>query len=143
MKALKKYDPQQHTPLSWSNPVPLTEPGNCEKVAAYSSRDTENRLLWDILGQAGALLRSESPNKPLAGYRIQQVCLRGYSQSGGMTRAYINFIHPMTKLGDGEPVYNGYLVGDSSGVTPINQCATADAGWRGELAPGNTRMLTS
>jgi hypothetical protein len=125
VRAMKKFDPVRYAPLTWANPLPLSDPRNCEKVAADSARDTENGLLWDIFSQTGALLKSESPKKPLAGYRIQQVYLTGYSQSAGMLRTYINFIHPMARLGNGKPVYDGYLVGASGGMAPINQCATA------------------
>ena len=124
VRTLKKFDAQRYAPLSWANPIPLTDPRNCEKVSADSARDTENGLLWDILSQVGALLRSDSAKKPLAGYRVQRVYLTGYSQSGGMTRTYVNFIHPTAKLTGGKPVYDGYLIGASGGMTAINQCAT-------------------
>ena len=123
VRALQKFDPQRYASLSWSNPLPLTDPRNCANVAADSARDTENGLLWDIVTQVGALLKSDSPRKPLAGYGIQHVYLAGYSQTGGMLRTYVNFIQPAARLASGKPVYDGYLIGASGGMTPINQCS--------------------
>jgi hypothetical protein len=134
VRALKKFDPQRYAPLSWANPLPLNDSRNCERVATDSARDTENGLVWDILSQVGALLRSDSPKKPLAGYPVQRVYLVGYSQSGSMLRTYINLIQPMAKLASGKPVYDGYLVGASGGQTPINQCAAP-------IAAGDPRYL--
>jgi len=123
VRALKIFDPQRYAPLSWAYPLALSDPRNCEKVPHDSARETENGLLWDILSQVGALLKSNTPQKPLAGFRVQRIYLAGYSQSGAMLITYVNFIHPAAKLAGGKPVYDGYLIGGSPFPFPINQCA--------------------
>jgi hypothetical protein len=53
----------------------------------------------------------------------------GESQSGGYITRYYNWIHDRARLGNGEHVYDGYLIEDS-GTAPsssaiLNQCAAA------------------
>ena len=123
VKALKKFDPVRYAPLTWANPLPLSDPRNCESVAADSSRETENGLVWDVFSQTGALLKSAVPNRPLAGLPVKYVFGVGYSQTGSFMRTYINTVHPLANLENGKPVFDGYLVGAAGGPGPINQCA--------------------
>jgi hypothetical protein len=132
VKALKHFDPQRYAPLSWANPLPpaLTCP---DPYSPFQPTDTtpatENGLVWDIMSQVGALLKKSSllpPNHPLHGFSVKRVFATGYSQTGGFLVTYINFIRPLATahLDNGEPVYDGYLIGDGDARhTPLNQCA--------------------
>jgi hypothetical protein len=63
--ALKDFNPRRYADLSFSNPLPLDDPGNCSKVGRDSERTTENGLVWDIFTQVGAWMRSREPSNPL------------------------------------------------------------------------------
>jgi hypothetical protein len=131
--ALKNFDPQRYERLSFANPLPSSDPRNCQTVAADSSRTTENGLAWDIYSQVGALLRSGGPANPLSYQRrrspVRNVYGFGYSQIGGYLYDYVNAIHPLAVRGNGRPIYDGYIVavagGAFVGAVPINQCAAA------------------
>jgi hypothetical protein len=144
IKALKTYDPQRYAPLSWANPLPLTDARNCEKVANDSARDTENGLAWDIFSQVGALLKSRSPSNPLRGLTVERQYLTGYSQSSNYLLTYINAVHPQARLARGAPVWDGYLLAGGpvgNGGSPINQCAASALG--GMSATVNLRLRAS
>jgi len=133
VKTLKAFDPERYAPLSWANPLPVEE--TCVLpffMRIDSSPETENGLVWDIVSQVGALLRSDSPANPLAGFAIDQLYATGYSQTGMYLVTYVNAIHPQT-FGNGDPIYDGYLIAANFGVAyPINQCA-------GYILPGDPR----
>lgn len=142
VKALKHFDPQRYAPLSWRNPLPLwqtcTDPYSPGYSPGDSMRATENGLVWDIMSQVGALLKSPPfRNHPLQGFQVERVFATGYSQTGGFLVTYINFIRPLATahLDDGTPVYDGYLIGDGEGGSaPLNQCAET-------FAPGDPRII--
>ena len=133
VQALKNFDPRRYASLSFANPLPLDDPGNCATVAADSSRTTENGLAWDIYSQVGALLRSTDPANPVAygrrGALVKHVYGFGYSQTGGYLYDYLNAIHPLDVARFGRPTYDAYLVavagGAFVGAVPINQCQPA------------------
>ena len=58
----------------------------------------------------------------------------GYSQTGGFVATYANAIHPLDVKANGKPMFDGYLIGASAGVTAINQCA-------GPIPQGDPRGL--
>jgi hypothetical protein len=114
---LQKFDPVRYGALSFSfrQAEGCTEPG-----------DTENGLAWDAIAQAGALLRSSSKENPLLDLNPQRVIAAGYSQSGGYVTTFANALHGRLRLGNGAPIFDGYLNAAGSMIaTPINQCATA------------------
>ena len=119
LAAMQTFDPKRYAGLSMANPDPS---GTCPQ----GSTTTETGLAWDMISQLGALLKSHSPDNPLANEHVQDVYLSGYSQSGGYMITYINDIVPHFSLAGGKPIYNGYLIGSGYGFTelaPINQCA--------------------
>jgi hypothetical protein len=131
VESLKKFDAQRYASLSFKNPLPASEtcaqsqlppaPGG---LPAESTPETENGLIWDILSQAGALLRSRSHRNPLSALNVSRVYLTGDSQSGGFVLNYVNAIHPYARLENGGPVFDGYLTASAGGAgLPINQCA--------------------
>jgi hypothetical protein len=99
MRALKKFDPARYEPLSFEK----------ERVQA-----------WDIFTQVGALLKSKDPSNPLRGFKVKYVYGHGYSQTGAMMITYINFFHPLAKLGNGKSIYDGYLAAAAGGPSYIN-----------------------
>jgi hypothetical protein len=119
--ALKSFDPERYGALSWANPLPLSDPGNCTTVAADSSRTTENGLIWDINSQVGKWLKSDAKSNPLRG-EVERLYGFGYSQTGSFLTTYANAIHPLDVRRNGGPIYDGYLVQVSGGATAINQC---------------------
>jgi hypothetical protein len=140
--ALKTFDPVRYGSLSFANPLPLTDPRNCTDIQtvvdppALRSRSTEDGLIWDINSQVGAWLRSGAASNPLADGRphrrrslVERAYGFGYSQTGGYLVDYINAIHPRVVAADGEPIYDGYIVGVAGGAfvgaVPINQCEPA------------------
>ncbi len=139
-RALETFDPARYGPLDWANPLPLDDPRNCTAIqtlvdpVALRSRESEDGLVWDIISQVGAWVKSDAPTNPLArgtGARrvaqIDRAYAFGYSQTGSFLITYINAIHPRVVAADGAPIYDGYLVavagGAFIGAAPLNQCA--------------------
>ena len=129
VKALRLFNPERYASLSMDNPQPPDkrcepEPGSLDDTTP----ETENGLVWDMVSQVGALLKSDSESNPVRDYNVEYLIATGYSQTAGYLVTYINLIHPLdtAKLADGSPIYDGYLLGDGDGfMFPINQCADA------------------
>ncbi|MBV9507503.1 MAG: hypothetical protein JO323_21115 [Acidobacteriia bacterium] len=113
---LKKYDHIRYRAVSFKNPAP----GGCPTA----NPDSEDGLKWDMLSQLGAALKSDSPDRPLAGFKVQYLYM---TTQGADVVTYISAIHPHAKLAGGKPVYDGYLVKTIAGPGRINQCATPPA----------------
>jgi hypothetical protein len=139
VQALKAFDAERYGSLSWANPLGLDDPRNCTDIqtlvdpVSLRSRATEDGLVWDVLSQVGAWLKSDAPTNPLAygrGARRASAVDRaygfGYSQTGSMMITYINAIQPRVLAADGAPIYDGYLIavagGAFIGAAPLNQC---------------------
>jgi hypothetical protein len=124
---LKQFDPIRYAPLSWKNPLPVSDARNCATVAQDSTRETENGLVWDIHRQVAVWLRSDAASNPFRfgskNSRVEKLYAWGYSQTGGYLYTYINAIHPLDVRELGKPLFDAYLVAVASGPTPINQCA--------------------
>jgi hypothetical protein len=127
---LKTYDPVRYADLSFA----YTQSSECTPTptraglpGANDNRnnppDAENGLAWDITAQVGALLRSSSKENPLLDISPKHLIAAGYSQTGGYLVTFANALHRVLRLGNGEPVFDGYLNAAGSNATPINQCA--------------------
>jgi hypothetical protein len=134
--ALKTFDPQRYGALSFANPLPLSDPRNCDTVASDSQRTTENGLIWDIYSQVGTWLKSRATTNPLAYGRgarraneVEHAYGFGYSQTGGYLVNYVNAVNPLVVKDEGKGIYDGYIVGvaggNFAGAYPINQCVPA------------------
>ena len=129
LPGMKKFDRGRYGELSWANPVPVEEqacgllPGD-EGYTPNLSRLYENGLVWDIVTQAGRLLKSRSADNPL-GRPATTVILSGESQSSNYLLTYYRYFTPAAYLDDGGPVYDGYFAETQVGIAgaPINQCA--------------------
>jgi hypothetical protein len=127
IKALKNFNPERYASMSMNNPQPPDQ--RCEPKPSTlndTTPETENGLVWDIVSQVGALLKSEIESNPIRDYNVEYLIATGYSQTGGYLTTYINLIHPLdtAKLPDGRPIYDGYMIGDGDAfMASINQCA--------------------
>jgi hypothetical protein len=135
LKALKVFNPGRYASLSMDNPQP---PGQrCRPKPSRgndTTDDTENGLVWDIVTQVGALLKSDAKTNPIRDYNVKYIIATGYSQTGGYLTTYINLIQPLetARLSDGSPVYDGYMIGDGDAfMAPLNQCVDS-------IPPGET-----
>ncbi|MBC8511896.1 MAG: hypothetical protein H8D32_02820 [Dehalococcoidia bacterium] len=99
MRALKKFDPVRYEPLSF---------------------ERQRAQAWDIFTQVGALLKSKDKSNPLRKFKVEYLYGHGYSQTGSYLITYINFFHPLAKLGDGKYIYDGYLPAAAGGPIYIN-----------------------
>ena len=123
--ALQNFDPVRYGSLSMANPLPPDQQtcGRLPGEPGYSpntSKLYENGLIWDIISQVGAALKSsESP----IGAPAMRAYGEGWSQTGGYSVRYFNTFGPMALMGDGSRVYDGWLIGGATGATAINQCA--------------------
>lgn len=129
--ALKNFDPVRYAPLSMANPLPPEEQtcGLLPGQPGYSnntSRLYENGLIWDMMSQLGALLKSSAPENPL-GAPASTVYGEGWSQTGGYAYRYLSTFGPSATLADGSRIFDGWLVGGPTGPTAINQCVSAPA----------------
>ncbi len=123
--ALQTFDPVRYASLSMANPLPPAQQ-TCGKLPGEpgynlnTSKLYENGLIWDIISQGGAALKSsESP----IGAPATRVYGEGWSQTGGYAVRYFNTFGPMALMSDGSRVYDGWLIGGATGGTAINQCA--------------------
>lgn len=140
--ALKKFDPTRYALLDWSNPAPPEQRcpspsmiptymiGPKADVATLlksapkvSAPETEDGLVWDMLGQLGQLLKSERRESILPGFAKPYVFMSGVSQSSIYIRTFIAGFHDRFRGSDGKPVYDGYLGIVGPSMAAINQCA--------------------
>ncbi len=129
---LKTFDAARYGTLSMANPV---APRCATTTWSGATATTENGLVWDIVSQVGALLRSGAPESPLRGRRVRALYLTGYSQTAGYETTYVNAVAPNLTLADGRPIYDGYLIASGANFpVPINQCAPAPT-------PGSDRFV--
>ncbi len=114
---LRKFDPVRYAAVGFA----FKQPEGCAEP-----KDSEDGLAWDVIAQVGALLRSSSKENPLLDLNPQRLIAAGYSGSSGYITTFANALHRRLRLGNGAPVFDGYLhAAGSMVVTPINQCAAA------------------
>jgi hypothetical protein len=123
---LKRFEPKRYASLSWANPVPLDR--TCKNpgpalLPGHSSPRTEDGLIWDIVTQVGALLKSQSPTNPLANLHVHYLFQTAYSQTGAYVGTYVADFQRDALLPNKKPIYDGFLIGGAAGVSAINQCA--------------------
>ena len=141
-KSLQRFDPVRYALLDWSNPAPVERrcphptmiptymAGSKEAVEAMvkagaesSWSQTEDGLIWDMLGQLGLLLKSEQRSQILPGFSKPWVYMTGVSQSAIYIRTWVAAFHNRYRTPDGKPVYDGYLPVVGPAMIRINQCA--------------------
>ncbi|HZO53989.1 MAG TPA: alpha/beta hydrolase domain-containing protein [Bryobacteraceae bacterium] len=91
---------------------------------------------WDIMSQVGRLLKTQVPANPLLGYNVKRIYANGWSGGASIWWFYINDgFHQQVRMPDGGPIYDGYLVGEPSGYSPINQDT-----FPAPIPPGDPRL---
>jgi hypothetical protein len=118
IKNLHKFDPKRYQSMSVANPAPLAQ--GCVAAGKAYSAEAEPGLRWDMISQAGALLKSNLPGRPLASLKVGRVFLFG--QSGGDLPTYMSAFDKLAKLQNGRPVWDGYFLKDSGFAASTNQC---------------------
>ncbi len=136
--ALKRFDPQRYAPLNWSNPappdqrcqepsiIPLYTVGNMSlRLMPPMMRDPsqEDGLVWDMIGQLGLLLKSDSRAAVLPGFAKPKLFLTGISQSGLMLNTWMVAFHDRYRTADGKPVFDGYMPIVGANLLRIAQCS--------------------
>jgi len=115
-ETLRRFDPLRYKPLDFT----VTQSADCKADPV----NTDHGLAWDIIAQAGALLRSSSKESPLVDVDVRRLVAAGYAQGGGYVVAYINVAHDDLRLGNGQPVYDAYVdAAGAVGAAPVNACA--------------------
>ncbi len=124
--ALKKFNPSRYAPLSWKSPRPMPE--DCKLTPDYKP-DTEEGLIWDIMTQTGALLKSKDPKNPLAGYKVKYLFMVSMSQSSSNIITYMNAgFYKRVLTQDGKHIWDGAMTDTGGGrIKPINQCSRPPA----------------
>jgi hypothetical protein len=115
--ALRRFDNVRYGSMSFG----FRQPDTC----SVAPSDAESGLAWDAIAQVGALLRSSSKENPLLTLNPQRIIAAGYGQSASYLITYANALHSWMRLGDGAPIFDGYLSAAATGAAPINQCAPA------------------
>jgi Alpha/beta hydrolase domain len=128
IKSLKVFDPARYAPLSMANPEPYLQ--GCTNPDADPTG--EPGLAWDIISQVGALVKSDSPRNPFAGYKVERAYLT--SHTAGDLPLYVDAIAPIANIAPGKPVYDGYVIQDSGLPGRMNQCEV-------RVQPGDPRTF--
>lgn len=124
--ALKKFNPSRYVALSWKSPRPMPE--GCKLTPDYAP-DTEEGLVWDIINQVGALLKSKDPKNPLAGYKVEHLFMTSMSQSSDTIVTFLNAgFYDRAVMADGKHIWSGFLTDSGGGRgKPIHQCTRPPA----------------
>lgn len=131
--ALRAFDASRYEKLSLTAALPagcVPPPGlpGAPETLGDVAAPPDAGLGWDVLAQAGALLRSGSRENPLAGLEPRHVVAAGFARGASALVTFINARHASARLGDGSPVYDGYLlVGGGLWHTPLDPCADGAA----------------
>ena len=122
-RALKRFDPVRYARVDLPNPLPSESRCPDPELGPQDSSQ-ELGLAYDIIAQAGALLRSTGSANPLSAYPVQRLYLTGHSQTGGYTRKYANLFSSVITRTGGKHIFDGYVSsGNGPFNPPINGCA--------------------
>lgn len=90
----KWFDPERYADLHWPE---------------------EEGIRFDVMKDIGLMLRSDEGDNPLAGLNVRAMLVSGWSYTGSIQRTFINEgFHDRARRADGQPAFDGYLVGVSS-----------------------------
>lgn len=129
--ALKNFDRQRYQPLNWDlDPAHPHEPVVADLPTWNPFQPVEGAeegLVWDILGQTGALLRNDAGRR-LLGTKARHIFLIGQSQSAVYLNTWISHFHDRARQTGGRPLFDGYLPSVGSVLErPLRQVSTAGA----------------
>jgi len=80
----------------------------------------DDSVHWDIISQVGALLKSNVPSKPLAGFNVRYIFATDHTASEAHT--YARAFAKLATLPNGKPVYDGFLIKEGAGIGAVNGC---------------------
>ena len=124
LDGLKAFDAMRYAPLSLANPTPDEACNAGRAGAAPQTAPGEEGLQFDILAQAGALLKAGRANGPLAGFNVQRLYMTAYD---GALPTYIAAMHSRVRLANGRPIYDGYILNRQPALTRLRRCGAAPA----------------
>ncbi len=118
---LKKFDSNRYSDL---NAKPLT-------ALACQTKENgdviEEGLRFDFIAQAGALLKSNDPKSPMAGYNVKRLFMTGQAGGGSDLSTYAIAMQKTVRMPGDKPIYDGYLFKNLGGLGRINHCAPTPA----------------
>jgi hypothetical protein len=126
--ALKMFDMKRYVNLSFPKPVAgiCGERGGGRAAPADPRRPAQffppadDSVKWDIISQVGALLKSNSPSRPLAGFNVRYMFATDHTASE--THTYARAFARRATLQNGKPVYDGFLIKEGVGPGTVNEC---------------------
>src|SRR5436190_10454036 len=124
LDGLKAFDAMRYAPLSLANPTPDEACNAGRAGGAPQTAPGEEGLQFDILAQAGALLKAGRANDPLAGFNVQRVYMTAYD---GALPTYIAAMHSRVRLANGRPIYDGYVLNRHPALTRLRRCGAVPA----------------
>jgi hypothetical protein len=77
---------------------------------------TSAALVWDLISQTGALIKSNKTTRLLPGYKIKHVFAMAESGAAQTLVLYINDIHPFWRMPDGGPIFDGFMPDERFGT---------------------------
>jgi hypothetical protein len=117
LNSLKKFNPTRYATISMENPTSISVCPGAEKNGASA---IEEGLRWGYYSQVAAALKNGESGQPMAGFNVMRVFMT--TQAGDIT-TFINAFHNRSRVANGNPVYDGYLVRNPPAPSRINQCA--------------------
>lgn len=119
IERLKKFDYNRYRDLGFPSPIPEEDRGENSNCYEETTPDTENGMIWDMLGGLAVLLKSKSGKNPL-GERAAKYTLATGATGGDLT-TYTAAIHPFATVDGEKPCYDGYLIHMTGHPGNINQ----------------------
>jgi hypothetical protein len=93
--------------------ITLLKNFNAERYASLAIAQGQTN---GVLAQVGALIKSHTG--PFASYKVQYATLMGTSASSATVRTYLGE-HPSSRLANGSPIFDGFLLTSTLGNTPL------------------------
>lgn len=133
IEALKRFDKERYSLLSWNNPTIddlLPEAGARNSLGDYKQY-YETGLFWDMLTDLAHAIRDKSAVNPINEYSYKNIILTGWSQSACYMTRYLRTFAYRNEVKRNFRVFDGYLSGAAprSFPVPINQyelCCKSD-----------------
>lgn len=142
--ALKIFDPVRYAPLSWDlDPGHPHEPVDADFNPYGVVAGCEEGIVWDIITQAGRLLRDPAGAPVLGGLTPRCLVLVGQSQSGQYLNTWLRYFHPTTPgLWDGFCCSVGSIIERPLRQEPVSANGLYAVVPRREAAPVEVPTLT-
>jgi hypothetical protein len=110
---LQKFNAARYVALN----LPPVDAGGCGNARPGG-------LTGEVVAQVGALLRSSSKENPLLDLSPQRLLAAGYAASGDAITRFAAAPHHALRLGNGDPIFDGYL--NVSGLAAVSAACVED-----------------